>query len=142
MESVKSPCVGKCKIDKGQCRGCGRTLSEISEWRDMTNEQRRNVLTRIEVDRVWPDFELPPINLLVLHSARFLSILDWCVSSNRSRMFLQSHWDYSHFHCCSGRLFVQIELGFRSIKYLMQQFEQFIITTNNRYVCLLRTYER
>jgi predicted Fe-S protein YdhL (DUF1289 family) len=72
MESVRSPCVRKCTIVKGSCQGCDRTLSEISTWRDMTNEQRKAVLTRIEADKTWPDLELPPINLLVLHSARFL----------------------------------------------------------------------
>lgn len=72
MESVKSPCIRECKISEGKCAGCGRTLSEISNWRTYSDEQKAAVINRIKVDSVWPDLTFQPINLLVLHSARWL----------------------------------------------------------------------
>ena len=38
---MKSPCTGHCAINQQQiCSGCGRTRSEISNWRTM-NEQEK-----------------------------------------------------------------------------------------------------
>ena len=39
---VPSPCIGVCFIDQpsGLCRGCYRTLEEISSWLEMTPEQK------------------------------------------------------------------------------------------------------
>ncbi|TXL74393.1 DUF1289 domain-containing protein [Vineibacter terrae] len=43
---IVSPCVSVCIIDpqSGLCRGCKRTLDEISRWVVMTDEQRLAVL--------------------------------------------------------------------------------------------------
>ena len=38
---MKSPCTGHCALNQQQiCSGCGRTRSEISNWRTM-NEQEK-----------------------------------------------------------------------------------------------------
>lgn len=42
-----TPCVGLCKMDDGQCQGCGRTLDEIRRWKDMTQEERAEVMKKI-----------------------------------------------------------------------------------------------
>jgi hypothetical protein len=43
---IVSPCVAVCVIDpaSGLCRGCKRTLDEISRWVMMNDEQRQAVL--------------------------------------------------------------------------------------------------
>ena len=43
---IVSPCVSVCVIDpaSGLCRGCKRTLDEISRWVVMSDEQRLAVL--------------------------------------------------------------------------------------------------
>ena len=45
-----SPCVGTCSIDieTGYCKGCLRTLEEISNWIYYTREQRIEVLQKIK----------------------------------------------------------------------------------------------
>ena len=43
-----SPCVGICSAGfDDTCRGCGRTLQEISEWLFMSDAQRRAVWRRV-----------------------------------------------------------------------------------------------
>lgn len=41
-----SPCIGLCVLDPQQeyCRGCWRTIDEISRWSRLTTEQKRDVL--------------------------------------------------------------------------------------------------
>jgi predicted Fe-S protein YdhL (DUF1289 family) len=52
MQDIESPCIGVCTINEasGLCSGCYRTIQEISEWWDMTNLQRSQIMTQI-VDR-------------------------------------------------------------------------------------------
>lgn len=47
---VKSPCVAVCEYDPiaKLCAGCLRTSDEISLWRTMTDEQKQEVLIKIE----------------------------------------------------------------------------------------------
>jgi hypothetical protein len=42
-----TPCVKICVVDplSGLCIGCGRTVAEISLWPEMTDEQRRAVIS-------------------------------------------------------------------------------------------------
>jgi predicted Fe-S protein YdhL (DUF1289 family) len=42
----ESPCVHTCVVDQvsGFCRGCGRTLHEISYWTRYTPEERQRIL--------------------------------------------------------------------------------------------------
>jgi len=41
-----SPCIGVCYLDpaSGLCRGCYRTVGEISAWSDFTQEERATVV--------------------------------------------------------------------------------------------------
>ena len=45
---VKSPCVSICALHEGICQGCGRTQKEIAGWWDMSNEEKQQVLDRLE----------------------------------------------------------------------------------------------
>ena len=47
---VLSPCVSVCEMDeaRGLCRGCLRTLEEISGWLQYSPAEKRAVLERIE----------------------------------------------------------------------------------------------
>jgi predicted Fe-S protein YdhL (DUF1289 family) len=53
-EAVESPCVRECAIDQtsGFCRGCLRTLREISYWTTYTQAQQRALLAELEQRRV------------------------------------------------------------------------------------------
>ncbi len=44
---VDSPGIKQCKLDKGICQGCYRTLEEISTWRGMSSNEKLTVLERI-----------------------------------------------------------------------------------------------
>lgn len=68
---IKSPCIGKCKLSQGKCKGCSRTLQEIADWKDLTDLQKFDIMQRINADKYWPDISFPPINLWVLHPARW-----------------------------------------------------------------------
>jgi predicted Fe-S protein YdhL (DUF1289 family) len=42
LPRVASPCIKVCILDAGNvCVGCGRTLSEITQWSRMTDEEQR-----------------------------------------------------------------------------------------------------
>lgn len=46
--TTQSPCIKVCQLDLDNvCRGCGRTIDEIRDWRDMTPSQRIAVNQRI-----------------------------------------------------------------------------------------------
>ena len=51
--AIESPCVRNCRVDQvtGFCVGCFRTLTEISYWATYTQQQRRRILTFVEVRR-------------------------------------------------------------------------------------------
>ena len=53
-EEVESPCVFVCEIDaeSGWCRGCRRTLREISYWTTYTPAQQRALLTELEQRKI------------------------------------------------------------------------------------------
>ena len=48
--AIESPCVRVCIIDAmtGYCRGCWRTLDEISFWVRYTSEERRQIMRHSE----------------------------------------------------------------------------------------------
>lgn len=47
-----SPCVSICTLDpNGVCRGCFRTLAEISGWLRMSADERHRVLRSAELRR-------------------------------------------------------------------------------------------
>ena len=45
---LMSPCIGVCIIDneKLYCKGCFRTMEEISKWINYTDEERINILAK------------------------------------------------------------------------------------------------
>ena len=46
--TAESPCIKVCQLDlDDRCRGCGRTIDEITRWSVMTNAERIAVNQRI-----------------------------------------------------------------------------------------------
>ncbi len=46
--TTESPCIKVCLLDADQrCRGCGRTVDEITRWRDMTSAERIAINQRV-----------------------------------------------------------------------------------------------
>jgi uncharacterized protein len=43
-----TPCIGVCKLNRGNCIGCGRTMQEISSWSSYTDQQRQAVMERLK----------------------------------------------------------------------------------------------
>jgi predicted Fe-S protein YdhL (DUF1289 family) len=47
-ENVDSPCIGICStLFDDVCRGCGRTILEVSNWVAMSPEEKKAVWVRI-----------------------------------------------------------------------------------------------
>jgi predicted Fe-S protein YdhL (DUF1289 family) len=46
---TESPCIGICTLQhRGRtCIGCGRTLSEIAQWPQLTFEERRAIMATL-----------------------------------------------------------------------------------------------
>lgn len=49
---MRTPCQGRCCIVGGECPGCGRTLEEVRNWTRMTDEERDEVMDRLEKQRM------------------------------------------------------------------------------------------
>ena len=45
---IESPCISVCRYDNEVCAGCGRTVDEIVNWYDMTDDEKQAVLNRLE----------------------------------------------------------------------------------------------
>ena len=44
-----TPCIGVCQYDnEDTCRGCFRTLDEISNWALMTEEERKEIMKKLD----------------------------------------------------------------------------------------------
>ncbi len=42
---IKSPCTGKCSIDiQDVCIGCYRHLDEITSWKNMSDQEKQQVI--------------------------------------------------------------------------------------------------
>ena len=50
--TAECPCTGHCSTALGDdvCRGCGRTLDEITRWPMLSEEERLNVNQRIALE--------------------------------------------------------------------------------------------
>jgi len=48
QSQIESPCVSICRYDNEVCRGCGRTVDEVVNWYDMTDDEKQAVLNRLE----------------------------------------------------------------------------------------------
>jgi predicted Fe-S protein YdhL (DUF1289 family) len=46
---VASPCIGVCKLDPVTklCLGCHRSVAEISSWLDLSEDERRAIIARL-----------------------------------------------------------------------------------------------
>lgn len=42
---MKSPCINVCELDEDNiCIGCGRSLDQILNWTDYTEEKRKKII--------------------------------------------------------------------------------------------------
>ena len=50
IEDIVSPCIGVCAINdnNGFCHGCYRTVEEIREWWNMTDQDREKVMGTLD----------------------------------------------------------------------------------------------
>lgn len=50
IEDIVSPCIGVCAINdaNGFCQGCYRTVEEIREWWNMTDEAREKTMSVLD----------------------------------------------------------------------------------------------
>lgn len=46
---IQSPCINICAMDAqaGTCRGCHRTLAEITDWSRLSDTQRSQILAKV-----------------------------------------------------------------------------------------------
>jgi predicted Fe-S protein YdhL (DUF1289 family) len=49
-QNIETPCIGVCTVDDktGFCMGCFRSLEEIQNWWDMTDQQRSEVMQQLD----------------------------------------------------------------------------------------------
>ncbi|MGI6457590.1 MAG: DUF1289 domain-containing protein [bacterium] len=49
MNSISSPCLKICKIDRESqlCQGCFRSLEEIAAWRNLSEEERVRIMQQV-----------------------------------------------------------------------------------------------
>ncbi|MFL6547945.1 MAG: DUF1289 domain-containing protein [Povalibacter sp.] len=51
--TVQSPCTKVCTLDaEGVCTGCGRALSEIARWSQMSTDEQREVCRKAQERRM------------------------------------------------------------------------------------------
>lgn len=50
IEEIVSPCIGVCAMNDttGFCMGCYRTVDEIREWWNMTDQEREKVMGSLD----------------------------------------------------------------------------------------------
>ncbi len=47
MTAINSPCVNVCRMQGNLCLGCYRTLDEIAGWSQMSDTEKRQVLSKV-----------------------------------------------------------------------------------------------
>jgi predicted Fe-S protein YdhL (DUF1289 family) len=47
---IESPCISVCRYEDEVCVGCGRTVDEVVEWYNFSDDEKQAVLNRIEKD--------------------------------------------------------------------------------------------
>ena len=47
---IESPCISVCRYEDEICVGCGRTVDDVVNWYDMTDDEKQAVLNRIQKD--------------------------------------------------------------------------------------------
>ena len=48
QSKVESPCISVCRYENEVCVGCGRTVDEVVNWYDMTDDEKQAVLDRLD----------------------------------------------------------------------------------------------
>jgi predicted Fe-S protein YdhL (DUF1289 family) len=48
-KEVKSPCVSLCYLKHDVCTGCGRSKSEIKDWKSMKHKEQKTTVERAVV---------------------------------------------------------------------------------------------
>lgn len=51
QSKVESPCISVCRYENEVCVGCGRTVDEVVNWYDMTDDEKQSVVNRLEKDQ-------------------------------------------------------------------------------------------
>ena len=47
---AKSPCIKECRLNENDiCKGCKRTIAQITNWWDYTDKQRENIMNNLEL---------------------------------------------------------------------------------------------
>jgi predicted Fe-S protein YdhL (DUF1289 family) len=51
LTTIPSPCINWCDInpENGFCRGCYRTLAEIADWSDLSNPEKIEIWSKLNV---------------------------------------------------------------------------------------------
>lgn len=44
---IESPCIGVCRVERGRCVGCGRSLTEIAQWTRYSEAERAAIMRRL-----------------------------------------------------------------------------------------------
>jgi len=48
---IESPCIGVCAFNSiDECKGCHRTVDEVREWYNFTDEQKQEIIDRLDDD--------------------------------------------------------------------------------------------
>lgn len=47
MTAIQSPCINVCRMQDHLCLGCYRTLDEIAQWSQMSDADKRHVLSKV-----------------------------------------------------------------------------------------------
>ena len=51
---ITSPCIGICQREDGKCNACGRSMEQVSKWKDYSNEERIDAVKEIAMIRKHP----------------------------------------------------------------------------------------
>lgn len=46
--NILTPCIGHCILYNRVCDGCHRTVEEIERWKDMTDEERKQIMRELD----------------------------------------------------------------------------------------------
>ena len=47
-EDIESPCVKICKLEYGVCIGCGRSMEEIKNWKNYSDNKRKKIVKNLK----------------------------------------------------------------------------------------------
>jgi len=55
MTAISSPCTGVCRLDNGYCVGCGRSTAQITQWSQLSEAERRQIMRHLPAPRYEED---------------------------------------------------------------------------------------